>query len=124
MTTRSHQPLAESLAALLSEKRADHYGNWAWAPFYAELEALHVPNPNRHGNIYRAGAIRPLIEGRAKPSIAILEAMARLLDVDPDYFLEYRLGRLDELQRAKPDLVDLLYDIAMAEEESQKSLKR
>lgn len=101
-TRRSHLPLAEALAALLSEQRADHYGRWAFRPFTIEVA-------EKHGG-YTPGGIRPMIEGRAKPNLLVLETMADLLGVKPEYFLEYRLGKLEELQRAKPDLVDLLYD--------------
>ena len=44
-----------------------------------------------------------------KPSIHPAETLAGALDVEPEYFREYRLRVITEKLEAMPDLVDRLY---------------
>lgn len=105
MRKRSRLPLAETLAALLAEKRADHYGRWAVRPFLAEVADVH--------DTYKPGAIRAMVEGRAAANPEVLEIMADLLGVSPDHFLEYRVARVCEAAQTNPKTVDLLYDLVV-----------
>ena len=57
-----------------------------------------------------AGYLNHLVHGnRPVPSNDVVETLAEALDVDPEYFREYRLRVITEKLEAMPDLVDRLY---------------
>ena len=45
----------------------------------------------------------------ARPSNEVIELLGQALDVDPEYFREYRLRVITERLEAMPELVDRLY---------------
>jgi transcriptional regulator with XRE-family HTH domain len=57
-----------------------------------------------------AGYLNHLVHGnRPVPSNDVVETLAKALDVDPEYFREYRLRVITEKLEALPELVDRLY---------------
>ena len=57
-----------------------------------------------------AGYLNHLVHGnRPVPSNDVVETLAHSLDVDPEFFREYRLRVITEKLEAMPDLVDRLY---------------
>ena len=57
-----------------------------------------------------AGYLNHLVHGnRPVPSNDVVETLAHALDVDPEFFREYRLRVITEKLEAMPDLVDRLY---------------
>jgi transcriptional regulator with XRE-family HTH domain len=57
-----------------------------------------------------AGYLNHLVHGnRPVPSNDVVRTLAQALDVDPEYFREYRLRVITERLEAMPDLVDRLY---------------
>src|ERR1700757_4425261 len=57
-----------------------------------------------------AGYLNHLVHGnRPVPSNDVVETLAGALDVDPEYFREYRLRVITEKLEAMPDLVDRLF---------------
>ena len=57
-----------------------------------------------------AGYLNHLVHGnRPVPSNDVVETLANALDVDPEYFREYRLRVITEKLEAMPELVDRLY---------------
>jgi transcriptional regulator with XRE-family HTH domain len=57
-----------------------------------------------------AGYLNHLVHGnRPVPSNDVVETLASSLDVDPEYFREYRLRVITEKLESMPDLVDRLY---------------
>jgi transcriptional regulator with XRE-family HTH domain len=57
-----------------------------------------------------AGYLNHLVHGnRPVPSNDVVELLAKALDVDPEYFREYRLRVITEKLEKMPDLVDRLY---------------
>jgi transcriptional regulator with XRE-family HTH domain len=57
-----------------------------------------------------AGYVNHIVHGnRPLPANDLIEAIAKALDVEPDYFLEYRLRRIAERLEAMPELADRLY---------------
>ena len=57
-----------------------------------------------------AGYLNHLVHGnRPVPSNDVVEILAHALDVDPEFFREYRLRVITEKLEAMPDLVDRLY---------------
>jgi transcriptional regulator with XRE-family HTH domain len=88
---------------------------YAAEPFGAAVERL----MNETGVTYRAlaaktdlsaGYLNHLVHGnRPVPSNDVVETLAHALDVDPEFFREYRLRVITEKLEAMPDLVDRLY---------------
>jgi transcriptional regulator with XRE-family HTH domain len=57
-----------------------------------------------------AGYLNHLVHGnRPVPSNDVVETLAQALDVDPEYFREYRLRVITEKLERMPELVDRLY---------------
>jgi len=88
---------------------------YAAEPFGPAVERL----MNETGVTYRslasksglsAGYLNHLVHGnRPVPSNDVVETLARSLDVEPEYFREYRLRVITEKLEGMPDLVDRLY---------------
>jgi transcriptional regulator with XRE-family HTH domain len=88
---------------------------YASEPFGPAVERL----MNESGVTYRAlaaktglsaGYLNHLVHGnRPVPSNDVIELLAQSLDVEPEYFREYRLRVITERLEAMPDLVDRLY---------------
>ena len=88
---------------------------YAGEPFGAVVERL----MNESGVTYRAlaaktglsaGYLNHLVHGnRPVPSNDVIETLATSLDVDPEYFREYRLRVIADRLETMPDLVDRLY---------------
>ena len=88
---------------------------YASEPFGAAVERL----MNESGTTYRslaaktglsAGYLNHLVHGnRPVPSNEVIELLGQALDVDPEYFREYRLRVITERLEAMPELVDRLY---------------
>src|SRR2546425_3738366 len=57
-----------------------------------------------------AGYLNHLVHGnRPVPSNDVVEMLAKALDVDPEFFREYRVRVITEKLETMPDLVDRLY---------------
>lgn len=88
---------------------------YATEPFGAAVERL----MNDTGVTYRAlaaktglsaGYLNHLVHGnRPVPSNDVIDTLAGALDVDPEFFREYRLRVITEKLEKMPELVDRLY---------------
>jgi transcriptional regulator with XRE-family HTH domain len=88
---------------------------YASEPFGPAVERL----MNETGVTYRAlaaktglsaGYLNHLVHGnRPVPSNDVVESLAKSLDVDPEFFREYRVRVITERLESMPDLVDRLY---------------
>ena len=84
-------------------------------PFGVAIERL----MNESGLTYRglaartelsAGYLNHLVHGnRPVPSNALIDRLAEALEIEPDYFREYRMRVITERLGERPDLVDRLY---------------
>lgn len=84
-------------------------------PFGTAIERL----MNETGITYRglaaktdlsAGYLNHLVHGnRPVPSNALIDRLADALEIEPDYFKEYRMRVITERLGERPDLVDRLY---------------
>ena len=84
-------------------------------PFGPAIERL----MNESGTTYRglaaktglsAGYLNHLVHGnRPVPSNDVITRLAEALEVDPEYFREYRLRVITDQLEAMPDMVDRLY---------------
>jgi transcriptional regulator with XRE-family HTH domain len=88
---------------------------YASEPFGPAVERL----MNETGVTYRAlaaktglsaGYLNHLVHGnRPVPSNDVVVSLAKSLDVDPEFFREYRVRVITERLESMPDLVDRLY---------------
>jgi transcriptional regulator with XRE-family HTH domain len=88
---------------------------FASEPFGEAVERL----MNETGVTYRAlaaktglsaGYLNHLVHGnRPVPSNEVVETLAKSLDVEPEYFREYRVRVITDRLEAMPELVDRLY---------------
>jgi hypothetical protein len=60
-------------------------GNPNWHVFANELDGVHYET------------LRKALAGEREPTPAVMEECARVLDIDPRYFVEYRLNEAREL---------------------------
>lgn len=103
---RSNRPAKAALADLLRERgQANEVGNVRFERFYKAVEELKAG--------YGAKHLRRMVDGGRPLQPDAIEAMARVLDVEPEYFLEYRVWQIGKVLERHPDAEELLYDIAM-----------
>lgn len=53
---------------------------------------------------------------------AAVEAMAEVLNIAPEYFVEYRTNRISEAVTLHPELVDLVYDLLVSRAQSLEAM--
>ncbi len=98
---RSTRPFPEALGELLRVQQGDPLGSISMRAFFA-----HIPN-------YSYDALRKMVRGQLALQPQAIEAMARVLGVEPDYFLEYRAWKLQEGLRRHPQVADDVYEMLM-----------
>lgn len=49
-------------------------------------------------------------------SVPIVKKLAAALGVEPDYFLEYRVHRIEAAMKTRPDLVNAFYNVLVLQE--------
>ena len=71
-------------------------------------------------------SISRYLDDLRKPSPASMEAIAAALEISPDYFLEYRIWKIQEIMGERPELVSGVYDelVLRATEEKAKGVKK
>lgn len=99
MTERSLKPIAATVAALLAQRHMSQADLWR----AAGLDRATVSR-------YISGDRADVTDTRAARTI---EKIAAALEVEPDYFLEYRRWRVQSLALAHPDFVDDFYNLIM-----------
>lgn len=57
-------------------------------------------------------------------SAPVIERMAEVLGVPPDYFMEFRAWKVREVAKKHPHLVDEVYDLLMAHAEVEEEQRR
>jgi hypothetical protein len=57
--------------------------------------------------------LRKQIVGERRLQPQVIEAIAKELDVNPEYFMEYRIWQVAEVLEKYPDLVELCYDVLL-----------
>ncbi len=99
MTQRSHENAAATLAALLAERKMTQ----------AQLCRAAGVTPGTVSR-YLSGTRGTNIDTRGART---MEKIAAALEVEPDYFAEYRAWKLRKLSIASPTLFDEFYDAIM-----------
>lgn len=100
MTVRAMEPMPIALAALLKERGLTQTDLWS----AADLSPAVVSS-------YLSGKRGAAIDHRGAQTI---ERMAKVLEVSPEYFLEYRAYQIREIAKRYPKLADQFYDVLMA----------
>ena len=98
----TNQPFPEALGDLLRAQQADPIGIISLRALFVQIEG------------YSYDALRKMVRGELTLQPAAIEAMAAVLGVPPEYFLEYRAWQLQEGLRRHPELSDKVYDMLMA----------
>lgn len=106
---RTMKPLSTALAELMKQREMSQADLWATAGLSAPTVSLYLDG--KRG-----------LRGDPR-TLATIEAMARALDVEPEYFLEYRLGRLIQVAKDHPDLIDTFYDAIMDHVKAEEALR-
>ena len=99
MGTYSVAPFKEALADLLRNQQGD--------PMRVNLKEF---TDKVEGYAYHS--LLGMIEGRRTLQPGALEAMAKVLRVPPDYFIEYRVHWTHEFMMRNPEAADQLYELA------------
>ena len=55
-------------------------------------------------------SISRYLDSRRKPEPSSMEGIASALEISPDYFLEYRTWKIQEIMTERPELVSGVYD--------------
>lgn len=75
----SNLPITDSLPALLEELQITRY----------ELSKI----IKRHGKSYSTAALNALVHGDLAPTMRAMETFAEALQIEPEFFAEFRLGK-------------------------------
>ena len=106
---RSTQPFIDALGGLLREQQQT-------GPLGAvNLRAFFAGIPH-----WSYEHLRKMVIGERTLTAPAIEAMAGVLGVAPDYFAEYRIHRIAEAMKTRPDLVDAFYDVLVLQESEAK----
>jgi hypothetical protein len=100
--TATDRPFAEAMGDLLRTQQADPIGIISLRALFSQIEG------------YSYDALRKMVRGELTLQPAAIEAMAAVLGVPPEYFLEYRAWQLQEGLRRHPELADKVYEMLMA----------
>lgn len=98
-----HRSFGEALSDLLRERQANHVRANLRA-FAAEL-----------GGQVSYQALRLAVMGEVAVRPELMELVAAKLGIDPVYFREYRLHKINEAVESHPQLAGLLYETVLAE---------
>ena len=89
------KPFPSALAELMREHNIDQ-------PRLAALAGLSQSSISRY------------LDSRRKPEPASMEGIASAFEISPDYFLEYRTWKIQEIMTQRPELVSSVYDRLVA----------
>jgi hypothetical protein len=98
-TTR---PFPQALGELLRFQQQDPLGTVNLRTFFAQIPE------------YSYDALRKMVRGKLPLQPQAIEAMAAVLGVLPDYFVEYRAWQVREGLKRHPETADQVYEMLMA----------
>ena len=117
LSTHSRKPFRVALVEAARAIRGDELGEWSRSAFYDEVAA-------EIG--YATVTISACATGTRHPTKQIMEGMARVLGIAPEYFREYRLLQIVQAFKKFPDLEEAFYDqiMTLAEVKTKSSSSR
>lgn len=101
LSTHSRKPFRVALVEAARAIRGDELGEWSRTAFYDEVAA-------EIG--YATVTISACATGTRHPTKQVMEGMARVLGIEPEYFREYRLLQIVQAFKKYPDLEEAFYD--------------
>ena len=106
----SEKPFAETLTELLQQQAGDQRAKVSLRDFCGRVEGWKYEN------------LRKQIVADRKIQPEAIEAMATVLGIAPEYFLEYRQRQIEQAITEHPELVDHLYDLAVSRAKSLEAI--
>ncbi len=100
-TRYTEQPFVQALAELLRESHGDAMGNFNLRPILAQV------------GTYSYEHLRLMLRGKRTLTMEAIEGIARVIDVSPHYFREYRLMWSAVVAQRYPKLADAMYELAV-----------
>ena len=104
MTTKdryTHQPFVEAFAEIMREKYGDAAGDYDLRPVLGKVEG------------YSYEALRLMLRGQRTLKMGAIEGISTVLGMSPHYFVEYRRMWADAMAQTYPELVDMVYEVAL-----------
>jgi hypothetical protein len=98
---QSVRPFPEALGELLRVQQGDPLGSISLRTFFAQIPE------------YSYDALRKMVRGKMSLQHKAIEAMANVLGVAPEYFVEYRAWQVREGLKRHPELADEVYEKLM-----------
>jgi len=102
----SEEPFPETLANLLRREQRDPLGRVRLSDFFKRVEG------------WEYETLRKQVVSERKLQPEAIEAMARALGVQPEYFIEYRRHQIEQAVSVHPELADLVYDLLVTRSKS------
>jgi len=97
----SNKPFGEALVEVVRERQALPLGRFSLRAFFQPIDG------------WTYDALRKMVKGTLPVTPQAMEACAAQLQLPPSYFREYRVWQIDQAMERIPEVVDILYDIAM-----------
>ena len=97
----SEKPFVEALAEILRERHGDSMGNFNLRPILSQAES------------YSYEALRLMLRGERSLTTRAIEEIAKVADVPPDYFIEYRCMWSAAMAQKYPKLADAVYELTL-----------
>jgi hypothetical protein len=95
---RTQREFTQVVAEMMREKYGDQMGNFDLRPILSQVEG------------YSYEALRLMLKRDRTLNMAAIEGIAKVLDVSPHHFLEYRRMWCAAMAQRYPDLVDVVYE--------------
>lgn len=97
------KPFPEALGDLLRERHGDLMGRFSLKAFLEQIEG------------WGYEGMRQMVCGERTLKPEFIEQVAKALQIDPSFFIEYRMHQICEAVKAHPVLVGLFYEQVMSE---------
>lgn len=97
----THKPFPEAFAEIMREKYGDAIGNFDLRPVLSQVGS------------YSYEALRLMLKGERTLKMEAIEGISAVLGVSPHYFLEYRRMWVDASAKKYPELIDMIYRVAL-----------
>ncbi len=91
----------EALAEIMRAQYGDRLGNFDLRPVLSQVEG------------YSYEALRLMLKGERSLKMEAIEGISKVIGVSPHYFIEYRRMWSAAMAQKHPELIDMLYEVAL-----------
>lgn len=105
------KPFAEALGEIMRERYGDKLGNFDLRPVLSQVDN------------YSYEALRLMLKGERSLKMEAIEGIAKVLDISPHYFVEYRLMWTTAMAQKHPKLAEAIYEVSLRFFELEESAK-